>query len=34
LTIELIGQMNILNIIKSLDRYSKEYFALLKKKFK
>jgi len=34
LTIELIGQMNILNILKSLDRYSKEYFALLKKKFK
>jgi len=34
LTIELIGQMNISTIIKLLDRYSKEYFILLKKKIK
>jgi len=34
LTIELIGQMDILSIIKTTERYSKEYFMLLKKKFK
>jgi formate hydrogenlyase subunit 6/NADH:ubiquinone oxidoreductase subunit I len=34
LSIELIGQMEVSTIIKLLDRYSKEYFMLLKKKFK
>jgi DNA-directed RNA polymerase subunit D len=34
LTVELIGQMDISTILKLLDRYSKEYFMLLKKKFK
>lgn len=34
LTIELIGQMDISVIIKLLDRYTKEYFMLLKKKIK
>lgn len=34
LTIELIGQMDILSVIKTTERYCKEYFMLLKKKFK
>ncbi len=34
LNIELIGQLPIEAIVKLLDRYTKEYFMLLKKKFK
>ncbi|MFA5746328.1 MAG: DNA-directed RNA polymerase subunit D [archaeon] len=34
LSIELIGQLPIESIVKLLDRYTKEYFMLLKKKFK
>lgn len=34
LTIELIGQTNISTLLKLLERYNKEYFALLKKKIK
>ncbi len=34
LSVELIGQMKIDSIVKTLDRYCKEYFMLLKKKFK
>jgi len=34
LSIELIGQMNVSVILKLLERYTKEYFMLLKKKVK
>ena len=34
LTIELIGQLPIEAIVKLLDRYTKEYMMLLKKKIK